>query len=57
MKQRTQTSGFLSAAAALAPLVALLEGKLFGGGKKQWPVVVLKRVVNKKPRRLPKISY
>ena len=51
---KTQKRSFLSAVAALAPVVAPIFGKLFGSGKKR-PVV--KRVVNKRPRRLPKISY
>ena len=50
---KIQKSRFLPVAAAFALLVVPLVGKLFGGGKKQR----VKRVVNKRPRRLPGISY
>ena len=50
---KTQKGGFLPVAAAFALLAVPLVGKLFGGGKKQR----VKRVVNKRPRRLPGISY
>ena len=49
---KTQIGGFLSAAAALALFVAAVVNKIFGGGKKRHT----KRIVNKRPQRLPRIS-
>ena len=49
---KTQIGGFLSAAAALAPFVAAIVKKIFGGGKKRHT----KRIANKRPQRLPRIS-